>query len=438
MNRLWLLRFIKLFVVFGIPLLSVIYAYQFTSQDRANEEVVPFRSFLLPNVSYVSGGADLKNIHDSDLKPLELLSPITVVNFWATWCPPCVEEFPAMLELERQLTGKGVEFVFVSIDEKWSDVEQFVASYLRGHSPKRMLWDPERKGAIAFGSNKFPETYVIRRDGWVVEKIIGLQMWTRPVVVQYFLDLGEKFKNLDSTSVSQVRWPEALSLFSTAYAQASSDEGLGVTPIVHEQDKKAIEKLRKNIETATQNLQNAEAAQKVEVRNLSEQRVVAERRLKEQRDAESDLSKIEAKAKEVDQIISRTKTSLVTEQNEKKKIEGELKDIRNRINDLEKRLERAKDDLTQANKSLNTRIQSVETLEKAENSSKEELSALKSQVNKAKDLASERKSATEKAESEVKKRERRLTEIQSDVTKSRRLLDEQKNKLTEFETILKK
>jgi thiol-disulfide isomerase/thioredoxin len=140
-----------------------------------------------------------------DLESLELPleAPITLVNFWATWCPPCVEEFPAMLELQRRLEGK-VDIVFVSIDEKWENVDAFFRKHGLEVAEGRLFWDPKRALAGAWGSEKFPESYVVRRDGWVVERIVGLQQWTRPAVISYFEDLAERFQGLKGEVVDSV------------------------------------------------------------------------------------------------------------------------------------------------------------------------------------------------------------------------------------------
>lgn len=202
MNKI---RWLKFTVLLGIPCLALLYAYQFTGQER--EEIVPFKPFRI-DFKQLKGFEESKTKNNSE-KPLELLTeadlvpielplktPITLVNFWATWCPPCVEEFPAMLELQRRLEGQGVDIVFVSIDENWEDVRGFFSKHGLKVEPHRLYWDPERKLSTAWGTDKFPESYVIRSDYWVVERIVGLQQWTRPAVLEYFEKLAKKYQKL--------------------------------------------------------------------------------------------------------------------------------------------------------------------------------------------------------------------------------------------------
>jgi cytochrome c biogenesis protein CcmG/thiol:disulfide interchange protein DsbE len=184
------LQWIKLVVLILIPTMGALYAYQFTGQAR--EEIVPFKPFKPKSLQVYLGEGGGKSLEGLDL-PLK--APVTLVNFWATWCPPCVEEFPAMLELQRRLEGK-VDVVFVSIDEKWEDVDAFFGKHGLEVAHGRLFWDPKRSLASSWGSEKFPESYVVRRDGWAVERIVGLQQWTRPAVVDYFEDLAKRFADI--------------------------------------------------------------------------------------------------------------------------------------------------------------------------------------------------------------------------------------------------
>ncbi len=191
-----------------IPFLGALYAYQFTGQAR--EEIVPFKPFK-PSLWRVYEVGDPQALAEQG-RGLELpvKAPVTLVNFWATWCPPCVEEFPAMLELQRRLEGQ-LDIVFVSIDERSEDVEAFFVKHGLEVKAGRLFWDPKRALATAWGSEKFPESYVLRRDGWVVERIVGLQQWTRPAVIQYFEELAS-------------RWGE-LPAFQPAQSELDADQG---------------------------------------------------------------------------------------------------------------------------------------------------------------------------------------------------------------------
>jgi hypothetical protein len=82
----------------------------------------------------------------------------------------------------------------VSIDEDWSKVDRFLEANVVDIPANRLFLDAKREVASRWGSEKFPETYVVSPQGWKVEKIVGFQDWTRPAVYSYFEKLAEKFK----------------------------------------------------------------------------------------------------------------------------------------------------------------------------------------------------------------------------------------------------
>lgn len=444
MKNQWGLRLFKLFVLFGVPSFGLLYAFQFIGQTG---ETAPFRAFI-PGLFSVSRGANA-----SDKTDIPLESSLTIVNFWATWCPPCVEEFPSMVEMRRQLAGKDIRLVFVSVDEDWNNVLQFLNKNSVPYDPETMFWDPSRKTAETWGTTQFPETYVLRRDSWAVERIIGAQVWSRPTAIDYFVKLADKFKNVTKKSTAHAGVLLHELLISSAFAQEATEAPVAAPkakkkeavkavaveePMIHEQDQKNLEKLRANIGVATTNLQNAEAAEKEESRNLQEQKIVFERRQKELSEAQSDLEKIEAKAKEIAGLLSKTSDSLKAEEREKKKVEAQIRDIQNKITELQKRIEQSKDELNQANKGLNTRVQAIETYEKAKESSEEEGKSLSAKKETAAQLVSDRKKEAAKASKEISDRERKLAEIRTQMARAKKVLEEQKKKLSEFDQMLKK
>lgn len=422
------IRLFKLFVLLGFPFLGALYAIQFSNPFDPNkrEFVVPFKVSKVPSFDFRFA------FGSNDQTQLTLREPITVVNFWATWCPPCVEEFPAMMELQRLLEGKGVEFVFVSIDKNASDIADFLKKFRIELRQEQNFWDPDQVGSKLWGSTKFPETYVVRRDGWIVEKIIGAQQWTRPVVVEYFSGLAEKYQNLGA----QTRAPFELNLIPRVWAQAGSD--LPTSPLIHEQDKKQLEKLRKNIETASQNVQSAQAAYKNEERNLNEQKIVRDRKKQDLDQAQGEYQKVENKRNEISGGMTKTRDALSSEQAEKRRVESQIKSLQDRILDLQNKLEATKDELVQANKALNTRVTSIESLQKAQESTQEELEEIQAKAKNAKKIVDEKKSEHMASDREVLARERKLGEIRKQVEQSEKILDEQKNKLKQFEDLLKK
>lgn len=94
----------------------------------------------------------------------DLLGRVVVVDFWASWCEPCKRSFPDLDALYAELHDRGLEVLAVSVDEKRSEADAFLAS-----RPHRLtvLFDPPAKAAEAFGVEGMPTTVVVDRRGLV-------------------------------------------------------------------------------------------------------------------------------------------------------------------------------------------------------------------------------------------------------------------------------
>jgi thiol-disulfide isomerase/thioredoxin len=137
-------------------------------------------NFNLPKGPAPDGGA-AEMIDLSTLKGSWVL-----VNFWATWCPPCRDEMPSLEMLTRRMArdhGQNIKMVTVTVDEDWNEVNRFFGATL----PTFMvLWDRDKKIASSYGSSRFPETYLINPDGRVAAKFTGPRDWYNQGMVQYF------------------------------------------------------------------------------------------------------------------------------------------------------------------------------------------------------------------------------------------------------------
>jgi peroxiredoxin len=123
-------------------------------------------------------------VQDSDRK-IELRDfrgQIVVLNFWATWCPPCVEEMPSLTQLQQRFKDKDVTVVGVSVDVDSDSYHRFLKDHKIDFLTVR---DPDQKANNLYGTFKFPETYIIDRKGIVRRKFIGPVDWSQPEVVDF-------------------------------------------------------------------------------------------------------------------------------------------------------------------------------------------------------------------------------------------------------------
>ena len=100
---------------------------------------------------------------------------LLVLNFWATWCPPCIEEMPSLDEFQRRLAASGVVVVGVSVDTDERAYREFLEKAKVSFLTAR---DPAAEISAEYGTFRFPETYIIDSRGRVVQKHIGPEVWT--------------------------------------------------------------------------------------------------------------------------------------------------------------------------------------------------------------------------------------------------------------------
>ena len=122
--------------------------------------------------------------HEVSLK--QYRGQIVVLNFWATWCPPCVEELPSMIDMQDRLRGRGVVVLALSIDVDNDAYHRFLKQRNVNFVTIR---DSERRVADMYGTAGWPETYVIDRQGVVRRKFVGPVNWRSPEILQFLTRL---------------------------------------------------------------------------------------------------------------------------------------------------------------------------------------------------------------------------------------------------------
>ena len=111
------------------------------------------------------------------ITPTDFGGRVLVLNFWATWCAPCVEEEPSLSEFQKRMAGSGVVVVGVSVDKNPKLYSEFLKRFAPAFQTVR---DPDEGVPNSYGTYKYPETYVIDRNGKVVQKVIGSRNWMDP------------------------------------------------------------------------------------------------------------------------------------------------------------------------------------------------------------------------------------------------------------------
>ena len=171
----------------AIPLISL---FVFACHENVSAPIVgqPVSEIVLPD------------LEGRDFRLSELRGKIVLINFWASWCPPCVDEMPSLERLHRALQHKGLEVVAISVDDSIEVIERFRRENDLSFT---MLFDEDAKVAHGFQTFKYPETYIVDRDGRLLSKIVGPRNWITPAIVLEVVGLLKSDKSMAPTSGSE-------------------------------------------------------------------------------------------------------------------------------------------------------------------------------------------------------------------------------------------
>ena len=120
----------------------------------------------------------LKDYAGREVKLSSLRGQVVLVNFWATWCGTCVVEMPSMERLVENMRGKPFRLLAVSVDDDWAAVRKYFAK----GTPLEVLLDSARAVPKRWGTEKFPESFLVDKDGTIRYYIVSNRDWSTPAV----------------------------------------------------------------------------------------------------------------------------------------------------------------------------------------------------------------------------------------------------------------
>jgi cytochrome c biogenesis protein CcmG/thiol:disulfide interchange protein DsbE len=119
----------------------------------------------------ITGASHLSDLHGK----------VVILDFWASWCPPCLEEAASLNRLQQDISPRGGVVVAISEDEDESAYDKFLKD---NNIIFPTFRDPTKKAKEMYGTVMIPETYLIDRDGRLVRKIVGAQDWQSPEIMR--------------------------------------------------------------------------------------------------------------------------------------------------------------------------------------------------------------------------------------------------------------
>ena len=138
------------------------------------------------NVGDTAPHFEIRTLSGLTVTPTNFGGKVLVLNFWATWCPPCVQETPALEALHRELKDAGVVLLGISVDKNEQKYKDFLRRFGVTYQVAR---DPEARIGDLYRTYKYPETYVIDRNGKVVQKVIGVE-WSKETMATFLKSLA--------------------------------------------------------------------------------------------------------------------------------------------------------------------------------------------------------------------------------------------------------
>ena len=109
---------------------------------------------------------------------------VVLLNFWASWCPPCIEETPSLLQFHH--AHPEYPILAVSIDENEAAYRRFL---VQKHFDLNTVWDPKQTVATEYAVTGWPETFIIDRQGQIRRRFISAQDWNDPEILRYLKTL---------------------------------------------------------------------------------------------------------------------------------------------------------------------------------------------------------------------------------------------------------
>jgi len=148
-------------------------------------------------LDFMGISASGKPVRLSDLK-----GNIVLLNFWATWCVPCLEEMPSMDRLNRQMQGKKFKVLAVDLQETADQVQQFAKN---NRFSFELVLDPAGEISHHYGVLRIPVSYIIDQKGFIIRRAVGARVWDSKEAVAFF-------NRLLSTPTANAAEPEPAAL----------------------------------------------------------------------------------------------------------------------------------------------------------------------------------------------------------------------------------
>ena len=152
-------------------------------QKEAHVTGEPIENFVLPD------------LEGNPVRLDKVKGRVVLLNFWASWCAPCLKEFPVLIDLVLESQGR-ISLVAISNDESVAEAQKFIGDIekdfqlIKKHPNIKVLWDENHKMTHqVFNVLSLPETFILDADRKILRKVVGAAEWEKPELLNYIKNL---------------------------------------------------------------------------------------------------------------------------------------------------------------------------------------------------------------------------------------------------------
>lgn len=175
-------------VIFSVVMAIAAYIYWTRLNFNESPSLISYEMEGIPQALQVGQPAPdiaLKDLEGKVTQLKDYRGKVVLINFWATWCPPCLTEMPSLVSAYQKLKKEGLEILAINLDENQKPVHKFVD---RLRPPFKIFLDPGGNSAQAYLVYGLPYTVILDRQGNIRHKIFGGHSW----------DNGKPFEKIKS------------------------------------------------------------------------------------------------------------------------------------------------------------------------------------------------------------------------------------------------
>lgn len=182
---------LKAFVIVAVLAMAGLWAYSTYFASKLNQTPSDYSTIEAMEKEGVASFA-MKNLDGKEFQLLDYNGKVVILNFWASWCGPCIEEVPSLIKLVKEFKG-NVQLIAISGDSSRADIDVFMKSFpeMKGENI-HIVFDEDRSLMKKFQVARLPESLVLGTDHKLAKKVVGSIEWYNKDSVAYIESLLKK------------------------------------------------------------------------------------------------------------------------------------------------------------------------------------------------------------------------------------------------------